>query len=82
MNEQEKHFLEVEMRPLLIPFQNRLVKKIGKHQQELKQQIYESLDRLTARIQASTFHGEYRIAYLQLSLLQISFLQDTYEICV
>ncbi|HEX3078440.1 MAG TPA: pentapeptide repeat-containing protein, partial [Lachnospiraceae bacterium] len=46
------------------------------------QQIYESLDRLTARIQASTFHGEYRIAYLQLSLLQISFLQDTYEICV
>lgn len=77
MNLVEEKFFKEEAEPILMKYSNEVIKNLIENEDRFKKQIFEVLMNIADRANQKE---EYRISYINFSLLKISMLNEKYEI--
>lgn len=77
MNEVEEKFLEETVEPIFDDYKKEIMKKLLGNKDKLKKQVLNVLRNIADK--ANKIEN-YKVKYIDFSLLQIQFLRETYEV--
>ncbi|AGF57423.1 hypothetical protein B0P06_004278 [Clostridium saccharoperbutylacetonicum] len=77
MNESEDKFLKETVEPILEKYKNEVLLKILDNEENLKNQVSKALENISEVAQGKE---NYKVKYIEFSLLQIGFLNEKYEV--
>ncbi|NOW04345.1 pentapeptide repeat-containing protein [Clostridium beijerinckii] len=79
MNEHEEKFLKENVEPIFNEYRKAVMLKIFKNEEKLKNQILKVLENLAKKAKEIE---DYKVKYIDFSLLQVEFLRESYELSV